>query len=112
MHRRFQGKRGLDVMFADAGISGGMANIFDTDVAPVTEVLCVNLIGPYLAIEHPAPKIAERAKETGRGGAIGGRRKRIAREAQHRAARARARRLIRRPRRALAVDGACPRATQ
>jgi NAD(P)-dependent dehydrogenase (short-subunit alcohol dehydrogenase family) len=36
---------GLDVMFANAGISGGMANIFDTDVALITEVLRVNLIG-------------------------------------------------------------------
>lgn len=61
---------GLDIMFANAGISGGMANIFDTDVALITEVLRVNLIGPYLAIKHAAPKIAERAKETGRGGAI------------------------------------------
>ena len=56
---------GLDVMFANAGISGGMANIFDTDVALITEVLRVNLIGPYLAIKHAAPKIAERS-----GGAI------------------------------------------
>ncbi|WP_260599381.1 SDR family NAD(P)-dependent oxidoreductase [Sphingomonas endolithica] len=51
---------GLDVMFANAGISGGMANIFDTDVALITEVLRVNLIGPYLAIKHAAPRIAER----------------------------------------------------
>ena len=50
----------LDVMFANAGISGGMANIFDTDVALITEVLRVNLIGPYLAVKHAAPRIAER----------------------------------------------------
>ena len=56
---------GLDIMFANAGISGGMANLFDTDVALITEVLRVNLIGPFLAIEHAAPKIAERG-----GGAI------------------------------------------
>lgn len=56
---------GLDVMFANAGISGGMANVFDTDVALITEVLRVNLIGPYLAIKHAAPRIAERG-----GGAI------------------------------------------
>ena len=52
-------------MFANAGISGGMANLFDTDVALITEVLRVNLIGPFLAIKHAAPKIAERG-----GGAI------------------------------------------
>lgn len=61
---------GLDVMFANAGISGGMANIFDTDVSLITEVLRVNLIGPYLAIKHGAPRIAERAAQSGRGGAI------------------------------------------
>ena len=56
---------GLDVMFANAGISGGMANIFDTSVELITEVLRVNLIGPYLAIKHAAPVIGERG-----GGAI------------------------------------------
>ncbi|MEG3165938.1 SDR family oxidoreductase [Sphingomonas sp. PB2P19] len=61
---------GLDILFANAGISGGMANIFDTDVALITEVLRVNLVGPYLAIKHAAPRIAERAAATGHGGAI------------------------------------------
>jgi len=56
---------GLDIMFANAGISGGMANLFDTDVALIAEVLRVNLIGPFLAIKHAAPRIAERG-----GGAI------------------------------------------
>lgn len=56
---------GLDVFFANAGISGGMANIFDTSVELITEVLRVNLIGPFLAIKHAAPRIAERG-----GGAI------------------------------------------
>lgn len=56
---------GLDVMVANAGISGGMANIFDTDVALIVEVLRVNLIGPFLAIKHAAPRIASRG-----GGAI------------------------------------------
>lgn len=53
---------GLDVMFANAGISGGMASIFDTDVALITEVLRVNVIGPFLAIKHAAPRIAERGQ--------------------------------------------------
>jgi NAD(P)-dependent dehydrogenase (short-subunit alcohol dehydrogenase family) len=56
---------GLDVMFANAGISGGMANIFDTPVELIAEVLRVNLIGPFLAIKHAAPEIAKRG-----GGAI------------------------------------------
>lgn len=56
---------GVDVMFANAGISGGFANIFDTDVALFSEVLRVNLIGPWLAVKHAAPLIAARG-----GGAI------------------------------------------
>lgn len=56
---------GLDIMAANAGISGGMANIFDTDPALFAEVLRVNLIGPFLAVKHAAPRIAERG-----GGAI------------------------------------------
>ena len=56
---------GLDVMFANAGISGGMANIFDTPVELITDVLRVNLIGPFLAIKHAAPEIVKRG-----GGAI------------------------------------------
>ncbi len=56
---------GVDIIFANAGISGGMANIFDTDVSLFTDVLRVNLIGPFLAIKHGAPRIAERG-----GGAI------------------------------------------
>jgi NAD(P)-dependent dehydrogenase (short-subunit alcohol dehydrogenase family) len=56
---------GLDVFFANAGISGGMANIFDTTPELMAEVLRVNLIGPLLAVKHGAPKIAERG-----GGAI------------------------------------------
>ncbi|MDR6789930.1 NAD(P)-dependent dehydrogenase (short-subunit alcohol dehydrogenase family) [Sphingomonas sp. BE138] len=56
---------GLDVMFANAGISGGLANIFDTDVALFSDVLRVNLIGPWLAVKHAAPAIAARG-----GGAI------------------------------------------
>lgn len=53
---------GLDIMFANAGISGGMANLFDTDVALITEVLRVNVIGPFLAVKHAAPRIAERGQ--------------------------------------------------
>ncbi|WP_375380793.1 SDR family NAD(P)-dependent oxidoreductase [uncultured Sphingomonas sp.] len=56
---------GLDVMFANAGISGGLATIFDTSVALLTEVLRVNLIGPFLAVKHAGPRIAEQG-----GGAV------------------------------------------
>lgn len=56
---------GIDVFFANAGISGGAAGIFDSSVELWTEVLRVNLIGPALAIKHAGPKIVERG-----GGAI------------------------------------------
>jgi NAD(P)-dependent dehydrogenase (short-subunit alcohol dehydrogenase family) len=56
---------GLDIFYANAGISGGTAGIFDADVALWTEVLRVNLIGPALAIKHAAPRIVARG-----GGAI------------------------------------------
>lgn len=55
----------VDVMFANAGISGGFSNIFDTTVELATEVLRVNWIGPFLAVKHAAPRIAEQG-----GGAI------------------------------------------
>jgi NAD(P)-dependent dehydrogenase (short-subunit alcohol dehydrogenase family) len=56
---------GLDIFYANAGISGGAAGIFDSTVELWTEVLRVNLIGPALAIKHAAPRIVERG-----GGAI------------------------------------------
>lgn len=56
----------LDVMFANAGISGGMKALFDQDAADWTEILRVNLIGPFLAIKHAAPIMAQ----AGRGSII------------------------------------------
>jgi NAD(P)-dependent dehydrogenase (short-subunit alcohol dehydrogenase family) len=56
---------GLDIFFANAGISGGAAGIFDSSAELWAEVLRVNLIGPALAIKHAGPKIVERG-----GGAI------------------------------------------
>lgn len=59
----------LDIFYANAGISGGAAGIFDSSAELWAEVLRVNLIGPFLAIKHAGPRIVERAKTTG-GGAI------------------------------------------
>jgi NAD(P)-dependent dehydrogenase (short-subunit alcohol dehydrogenase family) len=53
---------GLDIAFANAGISGGMASIFDTEASLIAEVLRVNLIGPFLMIKHAAPRIVERGQ--------------------------------------------------
>lgn len=46
---------GLDVLFANAGISGGLTPLFEQTVEHWQEVLRVNLIGPFLAIKHGAP---------------------------------------------------------
>jgi NAD(P)-dependent dehydrogenase (short-subunit alcohol dehydrogenase family) len=51
---------GLDVFFANAGISGGWATITDQTEEDWAEILRVNLIGPFLAIKYAAPQIAKR----------------------------------------------------
>jgi NAD(P)-dependent dehydrogenase (short-subunit alcohol dehydrogenase family) len=51
---------GLDIVFANAGISGGLASIFDQAAEDWAEILRVNLIGPALAIKYAAPVIRER----------------------------------------------------
>jgi NAD(P)-dependent dehydrogenase (short-subunit alcohol dehydrogenase family) len=51
---------GLDVFFANAGISGGFASIFEQDADDWAEILRVNLIGPFLAIKYAAPHMKER----------------------------------------------------
>jgi NAD(P)-dependent dehydrogenase (short-subunit alcohol dehydrogenase family) len=57
---------GLDVFYANAGISGGApGGIFDASPELWLETLRINLVGPFLAIKHAAPRIAERG-----GGAI------------------------------------------
>ena len=56
----------LDVAFANAGISGGMASIFDLTPEAWTEVLRVNLIGPWLMVKHAGKLMAE----AGNGGSI------------------------------------------
>jgi NAD(P)-dependent dehydrogenase (short-subunit alcohol dehydrogenase family) len=50
----------LDIFFANAGISGGLASIFEQSVEDWQEILRVNLIGPFLAIKHAAPVMKER----------------------------------------------------
>lgn len=57
---------GLDILFANAGITGGLpGGLFDADAESWAEVLRVNLIGPFLAIKYGAPEIEKRG-----GGAI------------------------------------------
>ena len=51
---------GLDIFFANAGISGGFATIAEQTEADWAEILRVNLIGPFLAIKYAGPAIAAR----------------------------------------------------
>jgi len=51
---------GLDIFFANAGISGGLASIFEQTPEDWQEILRVNLIGPFLAIKHSAPAMEKR----------------------------------------------------
>ena len=56
----------LDVAFANAGVSGGMAGIFDLTPEHFAEVLRVNLIGPWLMVKHAGKVMAD----AGQGGSI------------------------------------------
>jgi NAD(P)-dependent dehydrogenase (short-subunit alcohol dehydrogenase family) len=51
---------GLDIVFANAGVSGGLKSIFEQDEEDWAEVLRVNLIGPALAIKYAGPVLKER----------------------------------------------------
>lgn len=46
---------GLDVIHANAGISGGLVPLFEQTVELWQNILRINLIGPFLAIKHVAP---------------------------------------------------------
>ncbi|MGB8843269.1 MAG: SDR family NAD(P)-dependent oxidoreductase, partial [Aliidongia sp.] len=48
---------GLDVIYANAGISGGLVPLFEQSVEHWQEVLRINLIGPFLAIKHAGPHL-------------------------------------------------------
>lgn len=49
----------LDVILANAGISGGLKSLFEQDAQDWSEVLKVNLIGAFLAIKYGAKVMAE-----------------------------------------------------
>lgn len=57
---------GLDVCFANAGITGSAWLITDTTVESFEEVLRVNLLGPFLAIKHASAQMHKQ----GTGGSI------------------------------------------
>ena len=56
----------LHIAFANAGISGGMAGIFDLTPEEWSEILRVNLIGPWLMVKHAGQAMMD----GGKGGSI------------------------------------------
>ena len=56
----------LHIAFANAGISGGMAGIFDLTPEKWAEILRVNLIGPWLMVKHAGQAMMD----GGKGGSI------------------------------------------
>jgi NAD(P)-dependent dehydrogenase (short-subunit alcohol dehydrogenase family) len=53
---------GLDIVYANAGISGGLVPLLEQSVELWQEILRVNLIGPFLAIRHAAPHMMRQGK--------------------------------------------------
>src|SRR5215216_3556342 len=51
---------GLDIMFANAGVSGGFASISEQTAEDWAEILRVNLIGAFLVIKYAAPVMQRR----------------------------------------------------
>jgi NAD(P)-dependent dehydrogenase (short-subunit alcohol dehydrogenase family) len=51
---------GLDIFFANAGVSGGLASLFEQSAEDWEAILRTNLIGPFLAIKHAAPHMRAR----------------------------------------------------
>ena len=57
---------GLDIAFANAGVSGGLPGIFDETPEAFAELLRINLIGPWLMVKHAGKAMWD----AGRGGSI------------------------------------------
>ncbi|MBA4210936.1 MAG: oxidoreductase, partial [Parvibaculum sp.] len=53
---------GVDVVYANAGISGGMVPLPEQTVPYWQEILAVNLIGPFLAIKAASPHMIKQGK--------------------------------------------------
>ena len=53
---------GLDVCYANAGVSGGLVSLFDTTVEQFTQVLNVNLVGAFLTVKYAARVMVEKGK--------------------------------------------------
>jgi len=56
---------GLDVFYANAGVSGGLTSLLSLEVEDWNRLLAVNLLGPFLGIKHAARHMVDHG-----GGAI------------------------------------------
>jgi NAD(P)-dependent dehydrogenase (short-subunit alcohol dehydrogenase family) len=52
VNRAIQNFGGLDAIYANAGISGGLVPLFEQTVEQWQQILQTNLIGPFLAVKH------------------------------------------------------------
>lgn len=50
---------GVDFVFANAGITGGLAPILELDIDDFRRVLEINLLGVFSCIKHAAPRMVE-----------------------------------------------------
>lgn len=53
---------GLDVCYANAGVSGGFIPLFETTVEQFTDVLKVNLVGAFLTLKYAAQIMVEKKR--------------------------------------------------
>jgi len=58
--RSLTGFGGLDIVYANAGILGGTTPLLEQTVEQWLQILHTNLLGPFLAIKHAAPVMAEK----------------------------------------------------
>lgn len=54
---------GIDIICANAGVTGGEAGLFDQSVESWETVLRINLIGPFLAIRHGAKAMLDSGRQ-------------------------------------------------
>jgi NAD(P)-dependent dehydrogenase (short-subunit alcohol dehydrogenase family) len=52
----------LDIVYANAGISGGFTPLLEQTVEYWEQILRTNLIGPFLAIKHAAPHLTAKGR--------------------------------------------------
>lgn len=57
--RSVQDHGGLEIFYANAGVSGGLVPLLSLEVDDWLELLKVNLIGPFLGIKHAAAHMVE-----------------------------------------------------